>query len=87
MPHQGLGPARLTGRGFSPPHEISYRGVKLARVSVGLGRVTCAAEPLCRRWAVTSDHRPPGLRDDRYKPLLRRPGGKPFARSLPINLR
>jgi hypothetical protein len=38
MPHQRLGPARLTGRGFSPPHEISYRGVKLARVSAALGR-------------------------------------------------
>jgi hypothetical protein len=38
VPHQCLGPARLADRGFSRSYEISYRGLKLPRISAVLGR-------------------------------------------------
>src|SRR6516162_4895694 len=38
VPHQGVGPDGLTDRGFGRPYEISYRGLKLPRVSAALGR-------------------------------------------------
>src|SRR5215472_14245182 len=31
-----------SGRGFTPPYEISYRGVKLTRISGALGRLGAA---------------------------------------------
>ena len=37
---------------FSRPCHISYRGLKLPRVSGLLGRFTCGAGPICRRWTV-----------------------------------
>jgi hypothetical protein len=39
MPHQSLGPALPADRGFSPPYEISYRGVKPASVSAASRRI------------------------------------------------
>jgi hypothetical protein len=52
VPRQGLGPARLAPRGFSPPYDTSYRGVKL---SPGFCRSwalsSCGARPICRRRA------------------------------------
>ena len=39
MPHQRLGPARLADRGFSRSYNISYRGVKPARVSAASRRI------------------------------------------------
>ena len=38
VPHQRPGPARLADRGFSQSYNISYRGLKLPRVSAALGR-------------------------------------------------
>ena len=35
---QGARPARLAGQGFARTYDISYRGLKLPRVSAGLGR-------------------------------------------------
>jgi hypothetical protein len=37
-PHQRAGPALPADRDFGSPYEISYRGVKLSRVSAGVGR-------------------------------------------------
>jgi hypothetical protein len=37
--------------GFIPPYENSYRGVRLPRVSAGLGRWDLRRGPICRRWA------------------------------------
>src|SRR5262249_25685762 len=42
-------PARSGG--FTPPYEISYRGVKLPRVSAVPGALLHAAAPICRRCA------------------------------------
>ena len=38
VPHQRLGPARLADRSFSRRYEISYRAVKLPRVSAAFER-------------------------------------------------
>jgi hypothetical protein len=38
-------------RSFSPPYEISYRGVKLPRISAALGPCYLRRGPICRRWA------------------------------------
>ena len=35
-------------RGFTPPYEISYRGVKLPRVSAGFGRSDLRCIAICR---------------------------------------
>jgi hypothetical protein len=37
--HQGLGPARLAGQGFSPPYEIPHPGLKLPQVSAAFRAV------------------------------------------------
>jgi hypothetical protein len=39
VPHQRLGPALPVDRGFSPPYEISYRGVKPASASAASRRI------------------------------------------------
>ena len=38
VPHERLGPARLTDQGFSRLYKIPYRAVKLPRVSAAFGR-------------------------------------------------
>ena len=56
-----------SGVGFSPPCEISYRGVKLPRVSTALGGdLTCGAGPICRRWTRFARGRP-GFRRRAYR--------------------
>jgi hypothetical protein len=40
------------GSGFSLPYEISYRRLKLPRVSAPLVCLICGVGPICRRWAV-----------------------------------
>jgi predicted MPP superfamily phosphohydrolase len=54
VPRQGLGPARLADRSFSRRYEISYRGVKLPRVSAAYRAFLPAARA---RFAAGGPHR------------------------------
>jgi hypothetical protein len=39
----------LASSGFTPPYEISYRGVNIPRVLPLLGASRCGKRPICRR--------------------------------------